>query len=63
MSGSIKLGLIIIVSVLVIGFAAGLIRTLVGAILPIALVAGVGLIIYGLVSRKALGTGRRRYLP
>jgi len=63
MSGSVKLGLIIIAAVLTLGFVGGLIRSLVAFIMPLAILAGIGLIAYGLVSRKALGAGRRRYLP
>ncbi len=63
MSGSVKLGLIIIASVLGLGFALGVIRSLIAFIMPLAIIAGIALIAYGLVSRKALGTSRRRYLP
>lgn len=63
MSGSIKLGLIIIAAVLTIGLVVRVVGSLLGLIVPIAIVAGVGLIVYGLVSRKSLGPGRRRYLP
>jgi len=63
MSGSIKLGLILIAAVLAIGVVVKVVGSLIGLILPIAIFAGIGLIIYGLVSRKSLGTSRRRYLP
>lgn len=63
MSGSIKLGLILIVAVLVLGTVARLVTSVIGLLLPIAIIAGIGLIVYGLVSRKPLGSGRRRYLP
>ncbi|MEQ1933419.1 MAG: hypothetical protein ABL962_06015 [Fimbriimonadaceae bacterium] len=63
MSGSLKLGLIIIVGVLTAGFAIGLIRSLLGFIVPVAVVVGIGLIVYGLIDRKALGSRKRRYLP
>lgn len=66
MSGSIKLGLIIIAAVLVSGIVwrilAGIVGSLLGLVAPLAIVVGVGLIVYGLVNRKALGGGRR-YLP
>lgn len=63
MSGSLKLGLIIIVGVLTAGFAIGLIKSLLGFIVPVAVVVGIGLIVYGLIDRKALGSRKRRYLP
>jgi hypothetical protein len=63
MSGSVKLGLIIIVAVLSLGWVLGIIKSLVAFIMPLALLAGIGLVAYGLISRKALGQGRRRYLP
>lgn len=63
MSGSIKLGLIIIGAVLVLGVVLNVVRSLMGFIVPVAIFAGVGLIIYGFVGRKSLGGSRRRYLP
>jgi hypothetical protein len=63
MSGSIKLGLILIVAVLVLGTVVRLVSSVLGFLVPLAIIAGVGLIVYGLVSRKPLGSGRRRYLP
>ncbi|MEQ1821240.1 MAG: hypothetical protein ABL949_01900 [Fimbriimonadaceae bacterium] len=63
MSGSLKLGLIIIVGVLTAGFAVGLIRSLLGFLIPVGVIVGIGLIVYGLVERKALGGRKRRYLP
>ena len=66
MSGSLKLGLILIVGALLIGTAFNLLVGVVGSLLGVlkiaAIVAGIGLVIYGLVNRKALG-GSRRYLP
>jgi hypothetical protein len=66
MSGPLKLGIILIVGVVVLGFAFKMVVSLIGGIIgllmPLAFVAGVGLIIYALLSRKALGGGRR-YLP
>lgn len=63
MSGSLKLGLILvfgtIAAVLVIKIASGLL----GLLMPIAIVGGIGLILYSLISRKALGGSRRNYLP
>lgn len=49
----------IIVAVVVVG----LVFKLVAAVTPLLVMAGIGLIIYGLISgRKGLGGGRR-YLP
>jgi hypothetical protein len=63
MSGSIKLGLIIIGVVLALGLALQVVRSLWGFILPVGIFAGIGLVIYGFVGRKSLGGSRRRYLP
>ncbi|MFN8220241.1 MAG: hypothetical protein U0S12_08950 [Fimbriimonadales bacterium] len=66
MSGSLKLGLILIAAVLFGGLllrvVTGLVAGIWGMITPIALVAGVCLVVFGLINRKALGGGRR-YLP
>lgn len=63
MSGSLKLGLMIIAGVLVVGIVIRFVASLLAFLVPIGILAGVGLIIYSLVSRKALTGGRRRYLP
>jgi hypothetical protein len=66
MSGTLKLGIILIVGVIVVGLAFNilvkLIGSIIGLLMPLAFVAGIGLILYALLSRKALGGGRR-YLP
>jgi len=66
MSGSVKLGIIIILAVVVGGIVlkliTGILGSLLGILAPLAVVAGIGLIIYGLVSRRPL-PGSRRYLP
>jgi hypothetical protein len=66
MSGSLKLGILIIVAVvvggLVLNIIMGLLTGLWHLVGPLAVVAGIGLIVYGLISRKPLGGGRR-YLP
>jgi hypothetical protein len=63
MSGTLKLGIMIIVAVVVgwfaIKLAIGLITGLLSLLVPLAIVAGVGLILYGLFSRKPLGGGGR----
>jgi hypothetical protein len=55
MSGSLKLGLYIVGAVV----AIYLVYKMVIMLLPILILAGIGLIVYGLVSRKALSGGRR----
>ena len=55
MSGSLKLGLYIVGAVIAIYLAFKVVSML----LPILILAGIGLIVYGLVSRKALSGGRR----
>lgn len=66
MSGSLKLGIILVVGVIVLGMAINmlwaLISKVIALLLPLAFVAGLGLILYSILSRKALGGGRR-YLP
>ena len=66
MSGPLKLGIILIVGVVLLGFTFKLVVNLIGSLIsllmPLAFVAGVGLILYAVLSRKALGGGRR-YLP
>lgn len=62
MSGTLKLGLILIVGVVVVGWALQFIAGLWGFIKALAIITGVALIAYGLINRKAL-SGGRRYLP
>lgn len=63
MSGSLKLGIVLILGVLAVGLAISIIKSLLGLITPIAIVLGIGLIAYSLISRNSIGGGRRRYLP
>lgn len=63
MSGSLKLGLMIIAGVLVLGFVVKFVASMLAFLVPIAVLAGIGLILYSVFSRKALTGGRRRYLP
>jgi hypothetical protein len=70
MSGSLRLGILIILGVLALGIAYKIVSAIIAGVwhlvftlvLPLAVVAGVGFLLYGLFSRKALG-GNRRYLP
>lgn len=63
MSGSLKLGVVLILGVIGVALAISVLKSLINLIMPIAIVAGVGLILYGLIYRKALGGSGRRYLP
>lgn len=63
MSGSIKLGLIIIATVLAVGIVLKVVSTLMALVVPIVIFAALAFAVYVLVGRKALGTSRRRYLP
>jgi hypothetical protein len=55
MSGSVKLGLAIIATVVAVYIAIKLVTLLT----PFLILAAIGLIVYGVVSRKALSGGRR----
>lgn len=63
MSGSLKLGVMLILGVIAVGLAISIIKSVMALITPLAIVLGIGLVIYGLINRSALGGGRRRYLP
>lgn len=62
MKDPLKLGLIILAVIILGGIAirllTGIIGFLWGMLVPIAVVAAIALIIYGLVTRKSLGGGR-----
>ena len=59
MSGSLKLGLYLLLAVIVGWFVFKLVLGLVSMILPILIVGAVVFVIVGLVSQKALGGGRK----
>lgn len=65
-SGTVKLVLMILAGVvgiyIVWKLVTGLIATVLSLIVPLALVLGVGYVIYIAIDRKSL-TGGRRYLP
>ncbi|MCC7435313.1 MAG: hypothetical protein IT363_11555 [Methanoregulaceae archaeon] len=63
MSGSVKLGLLIIGLVLLGGMLLKFTLSLIAWLTPILIVAAIGLILFGVASKKALGGTRRRYLP
>lgn len=66
-SGTAKLVLMILAGivgiVIVWKLVTGLIATLLSLLLPLAIVLGVGYVIYLAIDKKALSGGRRRYLP
>jgi hypothetical protein len=66
-SGTVKLVLLILASVvgiyIVWKLVAGLVSAVLSLLIPLGLVLGVGYVIYLAIDRKALGGGRRRYLP
>jgi hypothetical protein len=66
MSGSAKLILILLAAVFVVYFGLKILAGITGAIMglisllvPVLIVAAVGYVLYMIVSRKALGGGRR----
>ena len=66
MSGSLKLALVIIASVVVIGLALKLLafvwHIIWGVLIPVGVLVLIGVVAYNFFGRKALG-GNRRYLP
>jgi hypothetical protein len=66
MSGSVRLALYILAGVVAVYVALKMLTAvlgmLMGILIPLAIIGGVGLVVYTVVSRKPLG-GRRRYLP
>lgn len=66
-SGTAKLVLMILAGIVGIYIAykllLGLISTVLSLVLPLAIVLGVGYVIYLAIDRKAIGGGRRRFLP
>jgi hypothetical protein len=61
MLNPIKLGLVIVAAALVVSILMGLIVPLIGFGLKLAVIAGIVIVVYGLVSgAKALGGGRSR---
>ena len=66
MSGSVKLGLTIVLTVVAIGIALKLlffVWHLVNLLLPIAVLLAIGFVVYSIFGRKSLGGSNRRYLP
>ncbi len=63
MSSSLKLGIALILGVLLLSLLVSIVSKLLTLVIPLAIVFGVGLILYGLINKRALGGGGRRYLP
>lgn len=59
MSGSTKLGLYILLAVVIGFFAVKMVFAIFASLLPILILVGLGLLVVGVVSRKALAGGRR----
>jgi len=66
MSQPVKVGLAVIAAVIglviVYKVVTAIVGTLIGLIIPLAILGGIGLVVYGLVSRNSL-PGGRRFLP
>jgi hypothetical protein len=63
MSGSLKLGLMLLAGVVAASIVIKIAASLISLLMPLIIVLGVGLVIYGLINRRALGSGGRRLLP
>ena len=59
MSGQWKLGLTILATVVVCYFVLKILAFLAGFIIPLAIIGGVGAVLYVVVYKKALSGGRR----
>lgn len=67
MSGSVKLGLTIVLTVVAIGIALKLLffvwHLVFGILVPVAVLIAIGYVLYSIFGRKSLGGRDRRYLP
>lgn len=59
MSNPVKIGVVIILAIVGVYAAIALVGSLLKMIVPIAIFAAIGLILYGVVTRKSLGGGGR----
>lgn len=59
MSNPAKLGFYLLGGVVALLIVVNLIRAIIGWLWPLAVVAAIGLIVYGVVARKSLGGGGR----
>ncbi len=58
-----KVGLAVIVAVIGFVIALKILGIIVGLLIPVAILAGLGLIVYGLLGGRSMLPGSRRYLP
>ena len=67
MSQPVKVGLAVIAAVIglviVLKVVTAIFSTLMGLVIPLAILGGIGLVVYGLVSRNNSLPGGRRFLP
>lgn len=63
MSDSLRLGIMIILGVLVLGFVIKLVAGILAIAMPLLILAGIAIIVYGLINNKKSLGGGRRYLP
>ncbi len=67
MSGSVKLGLTIVLTVVAIGIAIKLLafvwHIVFGILVPVAVLVAIGYVLYSIFGRKSLSGRDRRYLP
>jgi uncharacterized membrane protein len=63
MNKPLRIGISILVALILGGLIWSLLGPLIALGLKIALIAAIGLIVYGLLTRKSLGGGRSRWLP
>jgi hypothetical protein len=67
MSSPVKVGLLLIVGVvglvIAVKIVTAIVGTLLGLLIPLAILGGIGLVVYGLVTKSNSLPGGRRYLP
>lgn len=62
MPSAMKLGVYLLIGAFAVWAAISIAKSLLALLLPLAIVGGIGLILYSMISRRALGGGRK-YLP
>ncbi len=63
MNKPLRIGISILAALILGGLLWSLLGGLVMLGIKLALIIGIGLIVYGLLSRKSLGGGKSRWLP
>ncbi|MFN3730463.1 MAG: hypothetical protein ACK4XJ_12255 [Fimbriimonadaceae bacterium] len=58
-----KLALIIFLGFIGVVIAIGIVKSLLSMLWPLILLGVIGFVVYGLATRKSLGSRRGRYLP